>query len=148
MAVGPALLDLNLLTALLWPSHGHHAVAHDWFAHRRMELYGGWATCPLTQLGFVRLVSNPAFSRDPLSVRDALALLLKNLEHADHVFWSDDRDAASLTTSAPFLRGHQSVTNAYLLALAHHHGGIVATFDRGLGDLAAQLGAGTDVLAT
>ena len=145
MAVRPALLDLNLLTALFWPSHEHHAVAHDWFNQRRVDK---WATCPLTQLGFVRLVSNPAFSRDALSVRDALTLLLKNLEHPGHVFWSADRDAASLTPMVPSLRGHQQVTDAYLLALAHHHGGLVATFDRGLGDLAAQLGAAIDVVAT
>ena len=91
MAVRPALLDLNLLTALLWPRHEHHEVAHTWFDERRVD---GWATCPLTQLGFVRLVSNPAFSRDALSV------------------------------------------------------GLVATCDRGLGDLAAQLGAAIDVVAT
>jgi toxin-antitoxin system PIN domain toxin len=145
MAVRPALLDLNLLAALIWPSHEHHAVAHDWFDERRVD---GWATCPLTQLGFVRLVSNPAFSRDALSVRDALTLLMKNAEHPDHVFWSADRDAASLTPMAPSLRGHQQVTDAYLLALAHHHGGLVATFDRGLSDLAAQLGAAIDVVAT
>ena len=145
MAMRPALLDLNLMTALFWPSHEHHALAHAWFNQRRVDK---WATCPLTQLGFVRLVSNPAFSRDALSVRDALTLLLKNLEHPDHLFWSADRDAASLTPMAPSLRGHQQVTDAYLLALAHHHGGLVATFDRGLGDLAAQLGAAIDVVAT
>jgi toxin-antitoxin system PIN domain toxin len=145
MAVRPALLDLNLMAALFWPSHEHHVAAHNWFGRRRVD---GWATCPLTQLGFVRLVSNPAFSRDALSVHDALALLLKNLEHPDHVFWIADRDAASLTPMVPSLRGHQQVTDAYLLALAHHHGGLVATFDRGLGDLAAQLGAAIDVVAT
>ena len=145
MAVRPALLDLNLLTALLWPRHEHHEVAHTWFGERRVD---GWATCPLTQLGFVRLVSNPAFSRDALSVRDALTLLLKNLAHPNHVFWSADLNAASVTPMAPSLRGHQQVTDAYLLALAHHHGGLVATCDRGLGDLAAQLGAAIDVVAT
>lgn len=145
MAVKPALLDLNLLTALFWPSHEHHAVAHDWFGRRHVD---GWATCPLTQLGFVRLVSNPAFSRDALSVRDALTLLLKNLEHPDHVFWGADRDAATLTPMVPSLRGHQQVTDAYLLALARHHRGLVATFDRGLGDLAVQFGAAMDVVAT
>jgi predicted nucleic acid-binding protein len=61
------------------------------------------------------------------------------------VFWSADRDAASVTPMAPSLRGHQPVTDAYLVALAHHHGGLVATFDRGLGDLAAQLGVAIDI---
>ena len=144
MAVATALLDLNVLVALLWPSHEHHDAAHRWFTGRRT---GSWATCPLTQLGFVRLVSNPAFSRDALPVKDGLALLLKNLEHPGHVFWSADQDAGSLLSTAPSLRGHQQVTDAYLLALAQHHGGLVATFDRGLGNLAAQLGAGIDVVA-
>src|SRR3972149_2644772 len=126
-------------------SHEPHAVAHDWFGQRRVD---GWATCPLTQLGFVRLGSNPAFSRGALSVRDAPPPLLNNLEHPDHVFWSADRDAASVTPMVPSLRGHQQVTDGYLLALAHHHGGLVATFDRGLGDLAAQLGAAIDGVAT
>ena len=141
----PALLDLNLLVALCWPSHEHHGLAHEWFAQRRTA---EWATCPLTQLGFVRLVSNPAFSRDALSVRDALTLLVKNLEHPDHVFWSADSDVTSLTSLSPSLRGHQQVTDAYLLALARHHGGLVATCDRGLGDLAAQLEVTIDVVAT
>ncbi len=68
---------------------------------------------------------------DALSVRKDLTLLLKNLEHPDHVFWSADRHAGSVTPMAPSLRGHQQVSDAYLLALAHHHDGLVATFDRG-----------------
>jgi uncharacterized protein len=143
MALKPALLDLNVLVSLFWPTHEHHAVAHDWFHRRRAH---GWATCPLTQLGFVRLVSNPAFSRDALSVHDACSLLLKNLEHSNHLFWNADRDIAILTPMAASLRGHQQVTDAYLLALAHHHGGRVATFDRGLAELAAQAGAAIEVL--
>lgn len=145
MAVRPALLDLNLLTALLWPTHEHHAAAHAWFDRRRR---GSWATCPLTQLGFVRLVSNPAFSRDALSVPNGLALLLKNLEHPDHVFWSADLDASRMTSMVPALRGHQQLTDAYLLALAHHRRGTVTTFDRGLGDMAAPLGAAIELIAT
>jgi toxin-antitoxin system PIN domain toxin len=144
MAIGAALLDLNLLVALLWPRHEHHAAAHEWFGGRRES---GWATCPLTELGFVRLVSNPAFSRDALPVGDALALLLKNLEHPNHVFWSADQDASSLLPTLSSLRGHQQITDAYLLALAQHHRGLVATFDRDLGDLAVQRGAAIDVVA-
>jgi predicted nucleic acid-binding protein len=81
--VKPALLDLNLLIALLWPSHEHHEAAHRWFGGRRK---GRWATCALTQLGFIRLVSNPAFSRDALSPADAILLLSANLAHPNHVF--------------------------------------------------------------
>ncbi len=77
-----ALLDLNILTALLWPAHEHHAAAHRWFSHRSSA---PWATCPLTQLGFVRLVTNPSFSRDAY----ALALIGANIRHSNHQFWSD-----------------------------------------------------------
>jgi hypothetical protein len=48
-----------------------------------------WATCSLTQLGFVRIVSNPSFSRDALSAVEALALLDENLSHAGHQLWTD-----------------------------------------------------------
>ena len=81
-----ALLDLKILTALLWPAHEHHDAAHRWFRAR-----GGarWATCSLTQLGFVRLVSNPAFSRDAVTPRAALALLAVNVKHPSHEFWAE-----------------------------------------------------------
>ncbi len=78
-----ALLDLNMLTALLWPAHEHHAAAHVWFARHGNAT---WATCPLTQLGFVRLVTNPAFSRDALTPADALVLVARNISHANHQF--------------------------------------------------------------
>ena len=54
-----ALLDINVLLALAWPDHQHHAAAHGWFAQ---ESRLGWATCAFTQLGFIRLSSNPAYT--------------------------------------------------------------------------------------
>jgi toxin-antitoxin system PIN domain toxin len=133
--VKPALLDLNILTALLWPAHEHHEAAHRWFGARQRAR---WATCALTQLGFVRLVSNPAFSRDALSPTDAIILLSANLAHANHEFWVEDISvpAAAETVPRP-LQGHQQLTDAYLLALANHHRGVLVTFDRGLEALAA-----------
>ena len=131
----PALLDLNILTALLWPAHEHHEAAHRWFGARRKAR---WATCALTQLGLVRLVSNPSFSRDALSPADAVLLLSANLTHVNHEFWVEDLSVAAALEAFPRkLQGHQQVTDAYLLALASHHGGVLATFDRGIGALAA-----------
>lgn len=129
-----ALLDLNVLTALLWPAHEHHDAAHRWFGHRSKT---GWATCGLTQLGFVRIVSNPVFSRDALSPADAVALLAQNLAHPAHEFWPDDLQVpAAVGMLRRTLEGHRQVTDAYLLALASHRQGVLATFDRGLGALA------------
>lgn len=129
-----ALLDLNVLTALLWPAHEHHDRAHRWFEARGRAR---WATAPLTQLGFVRLVSNPAFSRDALAPPAAVALLADNLAHPAHEFWAEELQVpAAVDGLEASLRGHQQLTDAYLLALAHHRRGVLATFDRGLRTLA------------
>ena len=131
-----ALLDINILTAVLWPTHEHHDVAHRWFSGR-----GGasWATCPLTQLGFVRIVSNPAFSRDALSPTEALALLRENLAHRAHQFWSDGLQVPpAVKGMEPRLQGQKQLTDAYLVALAHRRRSVLATFDRGLPGLAGD----------
>jgi toxin-antitoxin system PIN domain toxin len=134
--VKPALLDLNTLTALLWPAHEHHEVAHRWFGDRA---HAGWATCPLTQLGFVRIVSNPVFSRDALSPMQALTLLAENLAHPRHQFWTDNLQVPiALKGIDTRLQGYRQVTDAYLLALAHRYKGVLATFDRGLRMLAGD----------
>jgi toxin-antitoxin system PIN domain toxin len=132
--VKTALLDLNILTALLWPAHEHHDIAHRWF---RARANAQWATCALTQLGFVRIVSNPAFSRDALSPPGAVALLAANLSTPNHEFWTDTLQLpAAIKGMAPGLQGCLQLTDAYLLALANHRKGILATFDRGLRSLA------------
>ncbi len=142
-----ALLDLNLLTALLWPAHEHHDAAHRWFRSRRTSR---WASCPLTQLGFVRIVSNPAFSRDALSPAAASLLLAENLTHASHRFWTDDLPLpAALDGLDVSLQGYRQLTDAYLLALAGRHKGTLATFDRGVRTLAgARLESVVELVAT
>ncbi len=125
-----ALLDLNILTALLWPAHEHHEAAHRWFSGRAGAR---WATCPFTQLGFVRIASNPAFSRDALTPPEAVALLAANLTHPRHEFWPESVQLpAALGETEDRLRGYRQLTDAYLLALAVRRKGVLATFDRGL----------------
>jgi toxin-antitoxin system PIN domain toxin len=145
--VKAALLDINVLTALLWPAHEHHEVAHRWFGGRANA---PWATCSLTQLGFVRIVSNPAFSRDALSPVEALALLGENLAHPAHEFWSDSLQVpAAVKDMEARLQGYKRLTDAYLLALAHRRKGVLATFDRGLRTLAGDARLGSlEIVAT
>jgi toxin-antitoxin system PIN domain toxin len=134
--VKAALLDINILTALLWPTHEHHEVAHSWFGDRADA---PWATCSLTQLGFVRIVSNPAFSRDALSPIEALALLGENLAHPGHEFWTDNLQVPSAVKGMEAkLQGYRQLTDAYLLALANRRKGVLATFDRGVRTLAGD----------
>jgi len=121
------LLDTNVLIALLWPSHAQHERALKWFARHRAK---GWATCPLTEAGFVRIVSNPAFSRDAVTPREAAGVLAANTATKDHAFWPDEApfaQAIAFAEARPV--GHQQVTDAYLLGLALHRGGVLATLD-------------------
>jgi len=122
------LLDVNVLIAMAWPTHRGHAKVQEWLARHALE---GWATCPLTQTAFVRVLSNPAFSPNALTPGDALALLQANLGHPAHRFWADEVSfAQALEPFAPRLTGHQQVTDAYLLGLAMHKKGKLATMDR------------------
>ncbi len=132
------LLDVNVLIALLWTRHEHHAVAHRWFAGAADN---GWATCSLTQLGFLRIVSNVAFSSEAVRPAQAMAVLKDNLRHPAHQEWEDPWGAAAvLEPLADRLVGHRQVTDAYLLGLAVKHDGRLATFDRGL-DMLAPAGS-------
>lgn len=131
-----ALLDLNVLVALAWPAHEHHTPARDWFLSRK---HSKWATCPITQLGFVRLLSNPAFSPDALSVPEALEVLAKNVAQPTHEFWPDSLSVPrALRPVVSVAAGDRQVTDAYLLALAVRRKRRLATFDRGLVEFATQ----------
>jgi uncharacterized protein len=124
------LLDTNLLVALLWPAHRSHVAAQSWFAE---EGQGSWATCPFTEAGFVRIVSNPAFSRDAVSPTAALEILTRNSASPQHRFLETSISlAGAVELVGVKLQGHQQITNAYLLGLALHHGASLATFDRGI----------------
>ena len=123
-----ALLDINVLVALFDPDHVHHDLAHDWFGeHGR----AGWATCPLTENGFVRVLANPAYGGGSRRAPDLVARLRRFCGSGGHVFWPD---SVSLGDSAVFdvsvLAGYRQLTDVYLLGLAHANGGCLATFDR------------------
>jgi hypothetical protein len=138
------LLDTNLLIALLWSSHEKHGLALKWFARHRAK---GWATCPITQAGFVRIVSNPAFSRDAVQPREAIHVLSANTVAKDHAFWADEIDVAKAVAFAEIrLVGHQQVTDAYLLGLAIHRGGKLATLDQRIAALTETNSAGRKAL--
>jgi len=133
------LLDTNLLIAMFWPSHQRHEQAVKWFTRHRAK---GWATCPLTQGGFVRIVSNPAFSRDAVQPREAIHVLSANTAAEDHEFWPDELPFAEAVLFAGVrLMGHQQVTDAYLLGLAIRRGGVLATLDERIGMLMAPKSA-------
>jgi toxin-antitoxin system PIN domain toxin len=130
------LLDVNALVALAWDSHVHHAAIRRWFlAHSD----GGWATCPLTESGFVRVSSNPAVLPSAIGLADARGVLVALRSVGAHQFLVDD---VSMTDEdVPPLLGHQQVSDAHLLTLARRHRSKLITFDRAV----LALGGPTDV---
>ena len=119
-----ALLDTNVLLALAWPNHQHHAQARTWFAtHSRR----GWATCAVTQLGFIRLSSNPAYAADAVTPQDAAGLLRAWTQIKTHRFWpSPAADEASIYARAI---GHQQINDAWLVEVARRNSGRLITLD-------------------
>jgi toxin-antitoxin system PIN domain toxin len=135
--VSIALLDVNALLALLWENHIFHARMARWFAGNENL---GWATCPITERGFVRIVSNPAYMKPAPGIRSALDLLQKSTEASrNHHFWADGLPLSVLSPSLRNrLQGHKQITDAYLLALAMHNDGRMVTFDYRMDSLAPK----------
>ena len=124
------LLDVNVLVALFDPRHVHHQAAHGWLGENKRQ---GWATCPITENGLVRIISNPGYPGRTTTLQDALLRLRQFRESGHHVFWPD-----SISVQEPQLfdfrhfRGHQQVSDIYLLGLAFQNQGRLVTFDRNI----------------
>jgi uncharacterized protein len=127
--VSRALLDVNVLIALLDPFHIQHQIAQDWFLNDAKQ---GWASCPITENGFVRIVSQSSYPH-PVSIPDAIVTLSALMRETDHQFWPD---AISLFDARHFtverLLSPRQITDSYLLGLAAHQNGVLATLDRRL----------------
>ncbi|KAA6457217.1 PIN domain-containing protein [Acidobacteria bacterium AB60] len=129
-----SLLDLNVLIALADQRHDHHQIARTWFASSERHT---WGICPLTEAGFVRVTTRPAFLPGPHTFARAIAILQSLKALPGYRYWEIRDGWVDLTS--PFvarISGHQQVTDAYLLGLAVKEDGVLVTFDRGLHYLA------------
>ena len=121
-----ALLDVSVLIALIDPAHKFHRTAKAW---AREQAATGWASCPLTQNGCVRIISQPGYQQ-PVPLLDAIRTLQILCQSPLHQFWPDD---LSLLDASAFdhnkIHGHRQLTDLYLLALAVKHQGCFVTFD-------------------
>ncbi len=121
-----ALLDINVLIALLDADHASHGRAVEWYSQ---HAEAGWASCPLTQNGCLRIMSQPAYP-NALPIRAVAERLAEATSNALHAFWADDLsilDAAAVDLTR--VHGPRQVTDSYLLALAVRHKGRFVTFD-------------------
>ena len=125
-----ALPDVNTLIALAWPNHVHHDAARSWFVANRVA---GWATCALTEAGFVRVSCNRFAVGHEVTALDAIALLRRMRRRGSHTFWFQDRSITSLPDEIlTRIQGYRQITDAVLVALAMQRGGRLATFDGGI----------------
>lgn len=137
-----ALLDINVLLALLDSDHIDATRAHAWLDE---EIEWGWASCPITQNGFVRILSQPRYP-NPVAPAEAIRLLSGATATAHHQFWPCDvslLERRSVDQSR--LHSARQITDAYLLAVAVAHGGRFVTFDRSV-PLSVVPGAADDHL--
>ncbi len=124
-----ALLDVNVLIALLDSDHASHDSAISWFAKHARE---GWASCPITQNGCIRVMSNPGYP-NPLPVPAVIERLAEACQQDIHEFWPDEVSLLdSEVVDSNRLHGPRQLTDVYLLALAVRHGGRLVTFDAGI----------------
>lgn len=122
------LLDVNVLVALAWPNHVHHGAASAWFTGARAL---GWATCPLTESGFVRVSSNPAALPTAVTPAQAVEMIHGYRSLDGHQLWVDDTSLADAhSIDIHQVATYRQVTHAHLLALAIRHDGRLVTLDR------------------
>ena len=137
-----ALLDVNVLIALLDPDHVHHRSATGWLVQ---NLHLGWASCPLTQNGCLRIMSQAAYC-NPQPLNQLVQMLQGSTAAPVHELWGDD---ISLLDGQLFRHTHihssKQLTDLYLLGVAVKHQGRLVTFDQRI-PLSAVHGAKPDHL--
>ena len=128
------LLDVNVLIALTSIEHPQYAAAQRWFDSLANE---DWGICPLTEAGYVRIVTNPASGPIVRTFAQAAAILADLAQREGYRYWSIADSWISLTAYfRDRIFGPQQITDAYLLGLAIKEDGVLVTFDRGLKYLA------------
>lgn len=124
-----ALLDVNVLIALLDADHSLHEPATQWFAANARE---GWASCPITQNGCARIMSHPGYP-NPLPIRAVIERLSEAASNPLHEFWPDEATILdSSVVDATRVHGPRQLTDVYLLALAVRRKGRLVTFDKAI----------------
>jgi toxin-antitoxin system PIN domain toxin len=120
------LLDINLLLALTDPMHVHHEAAHRWFAEKGQF---SWASCPLTQNGFIHIASHPSYPNRPGDVPAVMVILRQLCAAQGHQFWSEDISILEVLEPGVIIT-HAQITDIYLAGLAVHQNGKLATLDQ------------------
>ena len=128
------LLDVNVLYVFHQPRHADFQRVSRWL-ERHSPL--SFATCPMTQAGMLRLLMQRNQGFDRYEMHEAREALRSLVDRRGQEYWPDEPsnlDAASSLFKR--MQGHRQITDAYLLGLAKHHGGKLATLDQAIPSLA------------
>jgi toxin-antitoxin system PIN domain toxin len=132
------LLDVNVLLALAWPNHVHHAAARTWFASSHEA---GWLTCGVTESGFIRVSSNLRVTPDARTPAEAALLLHRMCSLGGHSFLTDSVSLAdSYELLGAVVHASAQVTDTHLILLARDSSATFATFDRQAAQMAEKIG--------
>jgi toxin-antitoxin system PIN domain toxin len=126
------LLDVNCLLAIAWPNHQHHHLVADWFEDHSNS---PWFTCAVTELGFIRLSSNPAFTSEFKRPPEAVELLSQLKKIGKHRFIPSPAPDSLRELTNVSIQGHRQVTDSYLVALARSNNCLLATLDTRIKEL-------------
>lgn len=126
------LLDVNVLFALTWPNHLHHARARAWWGS-----VARWATTPVTESAFIRLSVNPAVVGRQVTVAEAVAVLRAIRSAPGHEFLADGSSFAAPGIDLTRVATARQITDAHLVNLAAAHDAVLATMDAGIADIVA-----------
>lgn len=130
------LLDLNALISLADPDSIHYKAMQRWFDSSGKH---DWGVCPLTESGFVRVTTNPKYGGATRTVAQATAVLAAFSKVKGYRYWPLQNSWAELTAAfATRIKGHQQVTDAYLLGMAIRENGVLVTFDTSIAYLAGN----------
>lgn len=128
------LLDVSVLLPLAWPNHQFHGYAAAYMD----QWQGEWATCAITQLGFVRLSSNPSIVGSVVMPSEARRILRGMTDDASHRYLEGLAPPVE-TELLDRILGHRQTTDAYLVALAERHEAEFATFNTRLAALSDRV---------
>ncbi len=132
------LLDVNVLIALVDPAHIGHDMVHNWFDRQGSR---SWASCPVTENGLIRIISNPKYPNACLSPAEAVQLMMSLRALHGHEFWHDNLSfCATPDVDTERMTSHAQVTDTYLLALTVGRKAMLATLDRKLSTAAVKNG--------
>lgn len=145
--ISVALLDANVLIALIDPRHVHHERCHRWFTSRGKA---PWASCAITQNAVLRIVGHPRYPNSPGSPAVVSQILEELVGHPQHQFWADAPSLLRLDHANPrALVDSGQITDTFLLALAVQQGGVLASLDQRLSTVAVAGGQGAlELIAT